>query len=108
VPPAPLFGPLPRRGVWNAVGLERGQFLAILALSVVLFLFVDGPLWRHLHDNHFSRIVVSYGAIPPLVALALHRNRAATLLRIVEASALLALVKLVVTAVLLLAVAAGR
>ena len=50
---APLFGPLPTRGIWTALELTRSQFLCILALSIVLFLFVGGPLWAHAHASHF-------------------------------------------------------
>ena len=104
----PLFGPLPTRGLWTGVGLTRGQFFSILALATALFVFVGGPLWRHLHDGHFGRIVVSYGLIPPLVFLALRRNGSAGVVRVVEASALVVFVKLVVTAALLVAMAIGR
>ena len=63
--PSPrLIGALPARGVWNAVGLGRGQFLAILALSVAGFVLIGGPVWRHVHDPHFVRIVASYRRSP--------------------------------------------
>ena len=105
---APLFGPLPERGIWTALALTRGQFLAILGLAVGLFLVVGGPLWSHLHDGHLKRIAVSYGVIPPAVILALVRNRAARTRAVLAASAVLALVKLVLTAGLLVAVALAR
>jgi hypothetical protein len=105
---APLFGPLPRTGIWTAVGLRRGQFGAILALTIALFLWIDGPLWHHLRDSHFDRIVISYGIIPPLVAWALWRNGEARPMRIIEASVVVAFVKLVVTAVLMIAIALAR
>jgi len=104
----PLFGPLPRQGLWTAVGLTRGQFLATLALATALFLFVGGPLWSHLHDGHLARIAISYGLIPPLVFLALRHNGSAGVVRVLEASALVAFVKLLVTAALLVAIAIGR
>lgn len=105
----PLFGPLPTRGIWTAVGLTRGQFLCILAVSVALFLFLDGPLWRHTHDSHFWRIVWSYLAILPMTYVALYRNGKAHLGTIVAASAVVGLVKLVVTALILVAIGlAGR
>ena len=101
----PFFGTLPVRGPWTAVGLERGQFLAVLALSLALFLFVGGPLWTHLRDGHFARIAVSYGVIPLATAVVLHRNGAARPGRIAVASLLIAVVKLVLTAGLLIAFA---
>jgi len=107
-PRAPLFGPLPIHGVWTAVGLTRGQFVAILGVSVALFVWVGGPVWTRLHESHFVRLTVSYGVIPPAVWLALHRNGAARPATVLAASAVVALVKLVVTAGLLVVVALAR
>ncbi len=103
-----LFGPLPTRGIWTPLGLTRIQFLAILTLSLVLFVASGGPLWTHLHDRHFGRIVLSYGVIPLAVAAALHRNGRARPLPILVASAVIALVKLVLTAGLLVVLAIAR
>jgi hypothetical protein len=107
-PRARLFGPLPAHGIWTAVGLTRGQFLAILALSVALFVFVGGPLWRHLGDGHFARIMVSYGIIPPAVVAVLARKGSLRTRFVLAASGVIALVKLVVTAALLVAFALVR
>ena len=106
--PGPFFGGLPKRGIWTAVELTRNQFVAILGLSVLLFVFVGGPLWNHLHDSHFLRIAVSYGVIPLAVALALHRNGSWRLPLVVGASALIAVVKLLLTAGLMVVLALGR
>ena len=103
-----LFGPLPARGIWTPLGLSRRQFCAILGLSLALFLAVGGPLWSHLHDRHFWRLTLSYGIIPPAVAAALLRNGRVRLLPTIVASAVLALVKLVLTAGLLVALALAR
>ena len=97
----PLFGPLPTLGVWTAVGLTRGQFFAILGFSVACFALVGGPVWEHARGAHFVRITVSYGVILPAVALALSRERPFPTGRVFAASALIALAKLVVTALLL-------
>jgi hypothetical protein len=105
---APFFGSLPDRGLWTAVGLRRGQFGAILGVSVTLFVFVGGPVWTHLHDGHFMRLAVSYGVIPPAVVLALGRNGSIDLARVLGASAVIALVKLLVTAGLLVVIALAR
>src|SRR5262249_51968249 len=104
----PFFGALPERGVWSAVGLTRGQFLAILGVSIALFLFTGGPLWAHLRDGHLARIGVSYGVIPPAAALALHRNGSVRWPLVLGASAVVALVKLVLTAGLLVVLAMAR
>jgi hypothetical protein len=100
-----LFGPLPTRGPWTALGLTRGQFVTILGLSVGLFLVVGGPVWRHLRDAHFWRLALSYAVIPPAVAWALRRNGSSHALRIVVASGVLALLKLLITAGLLVLLA---
>jgi hypothetical protein len=99
-----LFGPLPTRGIWTSLDLTRGQFLFIIALSVGLFVFIDGPLWVHAHESHFWRIVLSYLAIPVAVAAALYWNRKARAVTAVVASIVIALVKLVLTAVILVAI----
>jgi hypothetical protein len=104
----PFFGSLPQHGPWTGVGLTRGQFVAILGLSVALFVFVGGPVWTHLRDSHAIRIAVSYGIILPAVVLALRRNGSATVPLVVGASGLIAAVKLLLTAALLVAVAVGR
>ncbi len=101
----PLFGPLPLAGPWTALGLTRGQFLGILALSFGLFVVWGGPVWSHLHDGHFWRLGVSYAAIPPAVAWALHRNGGLQAARVLVASGVLALLKLVLTAGLMVLVA---
>lgn len=99
-----LFGPLPTRGIWTALSLTRGQFFLILGGSIALFVAVDGPLWAHLHDSHFRRIAVSYAVIPPAVAVALYQNRQARGLLILTSSAVIALIKLVATAALLVVI----
>jgi hypothetical protein len=97
----PLVGPLPVRGPWTAVGLSRGQFLAILTVAILAFAFIGGPVWRDVRGDHFARIVLSYAAIVPLVGLALRDRRPFPLGQAVAAVATIALVKLVATAVLL-------
>jgi hypothetical protein len=104
----PLFGPLPTHGIWTALELTRGQFLLILAVSVGLFLFIRGPLWLHARDSHFWRINLSYAIIPLAVAAALYRNGKARLTPIIVASVVIALVKLVVTAVLLVVIGVAQ
>jgi hypothetical protein len=103
-----FFGPLPERGPWTAVGLTRAQFAGILAVAVLLFAFVDGPLWEHVRDHHFRRIALSYAAIPALAAWALARNGRLRPHLLVGASVVVAVVKLVVTAGLLIALALAR
>lgn len=96
-----LFGPLPTHGIWTALDLTRSQFVLILGLAVALFLFIGGPLWTHARGSHFWRIGLSYAVIPPAVTAALYRNGKARFTPIVVASLVISLVKLVVTAALL-------
>ncbi len=104
----PLVGPLPTHGLWTAVGLTRGQFFAILGVAVGCFVLLGGPVWVHPRGEHLARIALSYAVIPPAVAWALRRQRPFPVGRAVAASALIALVKLVATTLLLLAVVALR
>jgi hypothetical protein len=104
-PPRPrFFAPLPTRGIWTSLDLTRAQFLCILLMSLVLFVFVDGPVWSHLRTSHFWRLVISYLFIPPGVALALWHNGKAHLLPMLVATAVISVIKLVLTALVLVGV----
>ncbi len=103
-----LFGPLPTHGIWTALELTRSQFVLILMLSVGLFLLIRGPLWLHAHESHFWRINLSYAIIPVAVAVALYRNGKARPASIIVASVVIALVKLVITAVLLVVIGVAQ
>jgi len=94
----PLFAPLPVNGPWTALHLTRGQFLAILAGATLLYVFLGGPLWLHLRENDFARIVTSYAVIPLAVALALYRNGHLRLGSWLAASGVIAALKLLLTA----------
>lgn len=94
----PFFGGLPSQGVWTTVHLSAGQFVAVLALSVVLFVFLDGPLWRHLHDGHALRLFASYAVIPVGVALALARNRQLRWMPLLGGTLVIGVIKLLLTA----------
>ena len=89
------------RGPWTAVGLSRGWFFAILALSLVGFVFIGGPIWMDPRGRHFGRITMSYLVIPAATAVAFRRHRPFPFGRFVAATAMLSLIKLVVTAALL-------
>jgi len=103
-----FFGPLPATGVWTAAELTRGQFFLIVLVSVLLFLFVDGPLWRHVRDSHLARIGWSYAVIGLAVVGALWRNRKLNIAQVVVATLLVSLVKLVITALILIAIGVSR
>ena len=105
--PTRFFGPLPAAGPWSAVGLSRGQFLGILAVSLALFVLLGGPVWAHLRDSHFTRIILSYAVIPFLTAAAQWRRGTLRPGVFLGASALLSAVKLLVTAGLTVALGIG-
>jgi hypothetical protein len=98
----PFFGGLPRHGVWTTVHLSAGQFAAILALSLALFVFLDGPLWQHLRDSHTLRILASYAAIPAAVALALARNGRLRPMPLLGGTLVIGVIKLLLTAFLVM------
>ncbi len=104
----PFIGGFPETGVWTAVGLSRAQFFTILTISVGLFLVVGGPVWLHVRDAHFMRITVSYAVIPLAVTVALSRRGVPRVWQVLAASGVLALVKLIVTAGLLIILALAR
>ena len=106
--PTAFFGPLPTRGIWTAVDLTRGQFLFILTLSVGLFVFIGGPVWAHARASHFWRIGLSYAVIPFAVGLALHHNGKARPVPIAVASVVISVVKLVLTAALLVVIGVAQ
>lgn len=96
-----FISPLPVTGPWDAVGLRRGQFLLVLGLSVALFVWIDGPVWRHLADDHLRRLVLSYVVIPLALVWPLGHNRTLTPENLLGATVMLAMIKLLVTAGLL-------
>lgn len=105
---APLFGPLPARGIWTPLGLSRNQFLAILGLSLGLFVLVGGPVWRHLHDGHMARLAASYAVVPLGVAAALRRNGSLRPMLLLGGALMIGLLKLVLTAGLIVLLGVAR
>jgi hypothetical protein len=100
--PPPFFGAFPTHGIWNALSLSRGQFAGILLLSIAAFVFIDGPLWRHLEANHFRRIVVSYLSIPLLILVCQLAGRRFDLPALFGGSVVIGVLKLLATALLVL------
>jgi hypothetical protein len=96
-----FIGSLPTTGPWTAFGLRRGQFFAVLAAAVVLFVWIGGPVWRHVHDQHLGRLFWSYAVIPAAVAAAQIRNGTFAWGRLLGATVTIAVLKLVVTAIVL-------
>jgi hypothetical protein len=103
-----FVGGFPEHGIWTAVGLGRGQFFAILGVSLAVFTFLGGPVWTHLRDAHLVRIAVSYAVILPAVWVAMRRNGRPGLVAVSVASVVLAFVKLVVTATVFVILALAR
>lgn len=98
---APWISAFPTRGPWTPLGVPRGWFLGILAGSIVAFALIGGPVWRDPHGEHFLRIALSYAIIPLGTACAVRRERPFPFGRVVAATAVLSLIKLVATATLL-------
>lgn len=103
----PLIEPfhIPEKGIWNVVGLGRWQFLGILSLSVLMFLFLGGPAWYSLKGAHTVRIAMSYLVIPTLVAGAQWHNGSMSFRSWIEASLLIGVIKLMATALLFVGMA---
>ncbi len=99
---SPFFGGFPERGIWTAVNLGRGEFLGILALSLLIFALWDGPVWTHLEASHFERIMVSYAFIPLATAAALARGARLTLTAWFGATLVIGIAKLFITALLVM------
>ena len=97
----PFIESFPSTGPWTAFGLSRAQFFLILTVAVALFVWIDGPVWRHAHERHFARLFWSYAVIPAGVALSQTANRAFGWGRLFAATVTLGVIKLVLTAVLL-------
>jgi hypothetical protein len=89
-------------------GLPPLTYAALVALSVVLFLFWGGPLWRATAStSHVMRFVVSYAAVIPLAVLALRLYRRLTLSNVAATTGTAWALKLVITSVLYIAIARG-
>ena len=106
--PPPFFSGLPATGPWQALGLTRGQFLAILAISSALFLWIGGPLWQHLRGQHGARLTWSYLAIAPMVAASLWHNRTWSVGHLIAGTGAIALLKLLATAGLMVLLTLAR
>lgn len=85
--------------------VSRAQFVGSLAASVVLFLFITGPLWRHAGDvsRLDTAIWYSYGAIPLLIAGCLLASRRWSLRGFLLDTMALTLTKYVVTCTIAIA-----
>ena len=79
--------------------LER---ITILAIALAVFVFVEGPVWRHLWEPD-AAILWSYAVIPAGVVVAFLRRSRPRLVPCVVESALLSIVKFGITAFALVA-----
>lgn len=92
----------------EGTGLSASWLLLILAASLLLFLFWDGPLWSVPDGtSHFGRIALSYAIVMPLAAAALALAKAFTWARLLTTSGLLWAIKLIVTSLLFVILASG-
>jgi hypothetical protein len=90
-------------------GLSAAALAAIAAITVVVFLFWDGALWRsETTAAHTARIAVSYLIAIPLIWLALvHVRGGCTWTRFGSALGLVWAVKLIITSSIFVLVAPG-
>lgn len=89
-------------------GLPLGLFGAIVAVSVALFVVWGGWLWAAPREaSHLARFTVSYLAVVPLAALALLAVHRWSWPHMLAAVATIWCIKLVLTALLYLALARG-
>ncbi len=80
-------------------GLSWVELGAALGASVVLFLFLGGPLWRApAGTSHVARISLSYAVLVPLAAALLWRRRAFSWAHLLGSVAILWSAKLLITA----------
>ncbi len=103
-----FVSPLPATGPWTSLGLTRAAFFAVLLGSSLMFLVVPSPLWTHLRDGHFTRLAVSYAVIPAAIATLLALDGRLTMGLLLRGTLVLALLKLVLTTVLMMAIALAR
>jgi len=101
-PSEPTFAPFPTEGIWTAIGLSRAAFFVIFLGASALYVFWGGPLWSHLGEEDFQRIVVSYTVIPVAVGFVLFRSGTLSLGTFLAATGVIAALKLLLTAVLAL------
>ena len=89
-------------------GLPIGAHSALLALSIALFLFVGGALWKAPREaSHVARFAVSYLAVVPLGALLLFAFRRLTWSHWIATVGSVWAIKMVVTVMLYQAFARG-
>jgi hypothetical protein len=103
-----FVAPLPATGPWTHLGISRAAFFAVLLGSILTFLLVPSPLWTHLRDGHFTRLAVSYAVIPAAVAVLLAREGRLAVGLLLRGTLVLALLKLVLTTMLMMAIALAR
>lgn len=82
------------------MGMGMGAAVAILAVATALYLVWGGPLWEHLGQSEFIRILVSYGLIPLLVVVVQIQRGTLALSTFLTACGVIGGTKLVLTALL--------
>lgn len=97
-----------RSSVVPGTGLSILAYAALVTLSVALFLFVGGALWKAPREaTHLARFAVSYLAVIPLGALLLAASRRFSWAHLVATTGSVWALKMVITVVLYQAFARG-
>lgn len=97
-----------RSSVVPGTGLSILAYTALVTLSVALFLFVGGALWKAPREaTHLARFAVSYLAVIPVGALLLAASRRLSWAHLVATTGSVWALKMVITVVLYQAFAPG-
>lgn len=79
------------------IGLNRAQFISVVAMSVTVFVVLLGPVWERNYDVDRA-VIVSYLLIPPLVVVFLKRERRLKLRSFLISTLAVAITKFAITA----------
>ena len=97
-----------RSSVVPGTGLSIVAYAALVSLSVALFLFVGGALWKAPREaSHLARFAVSYLTVIPVGALLLLASRRFSPAHLVATTGSVWALKMVITVVLYQALARG-
>jgi len=98
-----LYGPDPahptqrRKQFAPTLGLSSRQSASVLAISLLVFIFLGGPLWSASRQTFPLRLFTSYLLIPVLVVSLLRWNRVFSWRTALFASAVIGGMKFIIT-----------
>jgi hypothetical protein len=102
--PPPVVPSLPQSPrVTEAIEVRPQEIASATALAVAVFVALLGPVWERRY-NVDRAVLVSYLVIPPIVAAILLRSRRLELVRWLLATFMVAVIKFLITATIVIAV----